>query len=547
MILDAREIPSGTVLDADVCVVGAGPVGIATALALAERGRGVLLLEAGGVDADAGDQAVYAGQVADPALHPPLDEYRERRLGGSTTIWGGRCVPFDAIDFAARDWIADAGWPIDRATIDPYYFAANRLCEAGDFAYTADTAFDHPLPPMIAGFASADFSDTTLERFSRPTDFGRRYRRRIERATDIRLLLHANVTEIALAADAGRVERLEVATRGGRRMTVVPRDTVLAAGGLETARLLLASDTVIPAGVGNGHDVVGRYYMSHIAGTTGLFRPTGGAAAVHHGYDVADDGTYCRRRLALTPDAQRAHRTGAFVARLHHPRIADPSHRSGPLSALHLGRALVPRQFRKRLDPAGSGTLRHIANVARQAPAVARFGWSMAVARRLSSRKFPSVVVAPPGGVFSLDIHAEQLPNRDSRVTLARDDRDSLGMPRLRADWRYLEADLDTVRTGVALLARDIAASGCGVLEADADSVTRDSLRDGAYPGHHIGTARMGTDPRRSVVDADCRVHGVGNLYVAGAAVFATSSQANPTLTAVALALRLADHLGRAA
>ena len=203
----------------------------------------------------------------------------------------------------------------------------------------------------------------------------------------------------------------------------------------------------------------------------------------------------------------------------------------------------MPRQFRKRLDPKAGGTLRHLGNTLRQAPAVARFGWDMAVRRRLAARKYPSVVVQPPGGVFTLDVHAEQLPNRDSRVTLAADARDALGMPRLVADWRCLPEDIETVRTGLRLLAADLARSGSGTLHWDDATLEADMLRDGAYPGHHIGTARMGDDPKTSVVDRHCRVHGVGNLHVAGAAVFPTSSQANPTLTAVALALRLADRL----
>lgn len=546
MVLDAREIPDGITVSADVCVVGAGAVGIALALTLAEAGREVLLLEAGGAGPDPADQALYAGHVVDPALHSPLHEYRERRLGGSTTVWGGRCLPFDPIDFETREWIADSGWPIDRTALDPYYPRANRLCEAGEFAYTADTAFAGPLRPMIAGFDGHAFTDTTLERFSCPTDFGRRYRTRLMQAPGIRLMLHANVVDLVLAHDGGRIERIALATVGkdGHRFAITPRQVVLAAGGLETARLLLASDGVQPGGIGNAHDVVGRYYMSHIAGTIGAFKPTGGAASVWNGYEVADDGTYCRRRLALGAAAQRSHRSGAFVARLHHPRIGDPAHRSGPLSALHLGRALVPRQFRKRLDPNAGGTLRHLGNAVRQAPAVARFGWDMAVRRRLAARKYPSVVVQPPGGVFTLDVHAEQLPNRASRVTLARDDRDALGMPRLVADWRYLPEDVATVRTGLALLAEDLARSGAGTLAWNHETVEAEMLRDGAYPGHHIGTARMGDDVRTSVVDRHCRVHGIGNLHVAGAAVFPTSSQANPTLTAVALALRLADRLG---
>lgn len=539
MLLDAREIPAGTTLSADVCIVGAGAVGIALALTLAAARRDVLLLEAGGEAPDAEDQAQYLGSVTDPALHSPVDEYRERRFGGSTTIWGGRCVPFDPIDFMPRDWIADSGWPIDRAALDPFYPAANRLCEAGEFAYTADTTLPAPTRPMIAGFASEHFTDDTLERFSCPTDFGRRYRTRLAQADTVRLMLHANVVDLVMADGRRQVDRLAVATCSGNRFNVAARHVVIASGGLETARLLLAGDD--GRGIGNDNDVVGRYYMSHLAAAFGTLRPT---SAVWHGYDVSDDGIYCRRRLALTADSQRQHRVGGFVARLHHPRIADPAHRSGALSALHLGRALVPRQFRKRLDPAAGGALRHIANVAMQAPAVARFGWQLGVARRFADRKYPSVVVTPPSGAFTLDLHAEQLPNRDSRVTLTPEHRDRFGMPRLNVDWRYLPGDVATVRVALGLLADDLARSGSGTLTWDDAALEADLLRDGAYPGHHIGTARMGDDPRRSVVDRDCRVHGIGNLHVAGAAVFPTSSQANPTLTAVALALRLGERLG---
>ena len=145
-------------------------------------------------------------------------------------------------------------------------------------------------------------------------------------------------------------------------------------------------------------------------------------------------------------------------------------------------------------------------------------------------------------GGDTLDFHAEQQPNRESRVTLS-DTRDALGMPQLLVDWRHAPGDVQTVQTALAVLARDLRARGVGRLDYDPDAVESEMLRYGAYGGHHIGTARMGSDPRRSVVDGTGRVHGMHNLYVAGAAVFPTSSQANPTLTIVALSLRLADHL----
>jgi choline dehydrogenase-like flavoprotein len=495
-------------------------------------------------------QDFYQGAVVDPALHSPPVDYRERRLGGTTTIWGGRCMPLDPIDFTPRDWIAESGWPIALADLAAFYPAANRLCEAGAFDYDAATALSPDARPMIAGYTGRDFDTDRLERFSCPTDFGRRYRDRLAQAPRIELLLGASVADIDRDPDGRRVTALAMRGPGGAGFTIHPRETVLCAGGLETARLLLASDRVHPHGIGNHHDVLGRYYMSHLAGTIGLFHAAGGRDAVWHGYDVADDGSYCRRRLALTEAAQRRHRIGNFVARLHHPRIADARHGSGPLSALYLGRAMIPRLYRPRLagsDEDGAiGIVRHLANVARDPAAVAGFAWHTLTARRLAERKFPSVIVAPRRGIYSLDFHAEQEPNAASRVTLG-EPRDAHGMRRLLVDWRYTAGDVATVRCALRLLADDLARAGAGRFDYDEETVETEMTRYGAYPGHHIGTVRMGDDPRTSMVDRHCRLHGIGNLHVAGAAVFPTSSQANPTLTAVALALRLAERLGSGA
>jgi choline dehydrogenase-like flavoprotein len=162
--------------------------------------------------------------------------------------------------------------------------------------------------------------------------------------------------------------------------------------------------------------------------------------------------------------------------------------------------------------------------------------------RFLAERKFPSIIVKSRLGHYSLDFHAEQQPSPASRVTLT-EERDELGLPRLLVDWRYTAYDITTVREAVRLFAKDIARSGIGTFDYDPATIELEMARYGAYGGHHLGTARMGSNPRTSVVDADCRVHGLQNLYVAGSAVFPTSSQANPTLTVVALAVRLAAHL----
>jgi choline dehydrogenase-like flavoprotein len=525
MIIDARDLPDGATLTADVCIVGAGAAGISMALELAKGSIEVLVLESGGLRPEKATQELYSGTVADERLHSPPDTYRQRRFGGTTTIWGGRCIPLDPIDFERRDYMPNSGWPIDLSALMPYYPEANRLCEAGEFTYSAAAAFHRPLRPMIKGFESPLFTTDTLERFSCPTDFGARYGRRLRAAPNVRVVLHANE---------------------GKSLEAIAQQVVLAAGGLEVARLLLASRDVQSGGIGNGRDVVGRYYMCHLAGTIGALAVDKPLGSVWNGYDLSDEGVYCRRRIALSPDAQREHRLGNFIARLHHPRITDPEHRNAILSLLFLAKFVIPYEYGKRLHGGEPATLRmwlqHVRNVATGPFDAAGFAWHMLKDRRLAERKFPSIIIKPKANLFSLDFHAEQQPAAESRVELMRDV-DALGMPKLRVDWRYTPVDVDTVSRSIALLAREIERTGVGAFTYDPADIEFEMTRYGAYGGHHIGTARMGTDPAHSVVDPDCRVHGVSNLSIASCAVFPTSSQANPTLTVVALALRLAARL----
>ena len=530
----------------ELCIVGAGAAGITMARKLIDCGLDVLLLEAGGLSPESATQDLYAGSVLDERLHSPLIKYRQRMFGGTTTIWGGRCVPFDEIDFEHRNYIPHSGWPIERSELRPFYEGANRLCEAGDFSYRAGEAFRQPLPPMLAGFESAHFTTDTLERFSCPTDFGRRYLHKLSSAPKLRVLLHANVTKIELNESGKHVAQLTVQNLQGKRFSVTAKKFVLATGGLEVARLLLVNRDVHPRGIGNQHDVVGRYYMCHIAGTLGRIRIDGALDRVHHGYEISEEGIYCRRRLALREEVQRSQQLGNFVARLHHPRITDPSHRNAVLSFLYLAKSFIPYEYGKRLYGDDHATFRswvgHLRNVVTGPFEAAEFSWHMLRDRLLAERKYPSVIIRSKANLYSLDFHAEQQPNPESRVSLS-DEIDSLGMARLKVDWRYTAGDVDTVTRTLALLAGDIRRSGVGRFDYDPVTVEAEMTRYGAYGGHHIGTARMGSNPRSSVVNADCRVHGIDNLYIVSSATFPTSSQANPTLTVVALALRLAAHV----
>lgn len=548
MIADANSIQNGACLQTDVCVVGAGPAGIALTLALSARGISVLLLESGQWGEDTKTQSLYDGEVADERLHSPPDKYRQRRMGGSSVIWGGRCMPFDPIDFETRSQVPHSGWPLSYDDLLPYYPQANALAEAGRFSYDAEEALGPQARPMILGFDSPRVSTDGLERFSCPTDFAKRYAKRLQLAPGVQVLLRANCTALRLQPDGQAVRTLEVATLAGARFSVMPRAVVLAVGGLETARLLLASRDVAPAGVGNHHDVVGRYYMCHIAGNVGTLTVHGPTGNVRHGYEVAPEGIYCRRRLSVTAAEQRRLGLANAVARLHFPRITDPVHRNGVLSGLFLARKLISYEYGKRLNDGhviSPGIYaRHLYNVAADPLDTTAFLAHWLTRRSLAERKFPSVILRNRTNRFSLEVHGEQIPQASSRVTLT-DKVDVLGMPQLKVDWRYCQADIDSVRGTLDLLAQEFEQTGVGHFKYNQDTLEEDLMRFGAYGGHHIGTARMGHDVRTSVVNADCQVHSVRNLFVAGSAVFPTSSQANPTLTLVALSLRLGDTLSK--
>jgi choline dehydrogenase-like flavoprotein len=548
MIADANSIPNGSLLQADVCVIGGGPAGIALTLDLSSRGFSVLMLESGYIKEDVKTQALYEGEVVDERLHSPPDKYRQRRLGGSSAIWGGRCMPFDPIDFEIRSHVPHSGWPLTYDDLLPYYPRANALAEAGCFSYQADDALGPQTAPLIQGFNSLRVLTNGLERFSCPTHFGSRYAKQLQLAPDVRVLLGANCTALRLQSDSRAVREVEVTTLAGTRFSVASRATVLAAGGLETARLLLVSRDVTPAGIGNFHDVVGRYYMCHIAGNVGRLTVRGPTNNVRHGYEVTPEGIYCRRRLSVTPEEQRRLGLANAVARLHFPRITDPAHRNGVLSGLFLARKLISYEYGKRLNEGNIVTpvtyARHLLNVATDPLDTTAFLTHWLSHRSLAERKFPSVILRNRTNCFSLEMHGEQIPNAESRVTLS-EKVDALGTPQLRVDWRYSRADIDSMQRTLDVLAQEFALSGVAQFEYDHLTLEDDLMRFGAYGGHHIGTARMGLDVRTSVVNADCQVHSVINLFIAGSAVFPTSSQANPTLTLIALALRLGNTLSQ--
>lgn len=522
-------------LCADICIVGAGIAGLTLAARLAGRGRKIVVLEAGGSAQSDESQQFYAGEVADPSVHWPLDSYRVRALGGTGRLWGGRVIPYDPIDFADRPWVPHSGWPIGPEALAAYYPSALAAAEGGAFDY-------RPSGPLVPGLDSP-YLATTVERFSRPTDFWARYGPALT-ASDVRVVTEAAVTGIALCPQGNHVDHLIV--RSGERVGKVRAGTyVLAMGGLETARLLMASNDVLPMGIGNQGGWLGRGYMCHLAATFGEVRFTGPPRTIGFDYERDAEGIYLRRRLALTEAAQRDLSVMNFTARLHIHDANDPAHRDAVLSLIFLAAFAVKYEYSRGMREADRSwpvLLRHMANIARDPLRVFHFARTWGVQRYLAKRRIPSIALYSKQGRYPIEFHCEQAPNRESRLSLL-SDRDAYDMPRLKVDWRVTPLDFATVRTAYRLMAAELERTGTGHLTFDDAGLEAAVLKAGAYGGHHSGTARMAAAPTDGVVDANCRVHGTDNLFVASSAVLPTSSQANPTLTILALALRLADHL----
>ncbi|MER9858848.1 MULTISPECIES: GMC family oxidoreductase [unclassified Mesorhizobium] len=540
----AQFTTSGDGLAYDICIVGGGTVGLAIAAALENAKLRVCVLEAGGKWQTKRSQELYHGIVADPLVHASLQNFRIRALGGSSRAWGGRCVPFDSIDFQKREWECNSGWPITYETLLPYYRRAHEVIEAGSYDYDPTSALPGSPVELVEG-VDDDLFRTRLERFSPPTNVWKRFSGLLRSSRHIHIWLNAAATGIRLAPNGRCVHHIDSVDLKGTKREVTACHYIVAAGGFETTRLLLASNDVMPAGIGNARDQLGRFYMAHLGGTVGALKLPNAQQAVAFGYERDAAGIYCRRRLALTEQAQREHSLLNQIFRTHLPNPADPSHNDPILSAMYLvKKTFLPKHLRGRQQHSVTlnQKLAHVQNVVSSPLRLGRFGVGWMAKRTFARRKLPSIVGEPCANVVNLEFHSEQEPNPASRLTLVTE-RDRLGMPKLRVDWKITNNGLQSIARAYRLLGWKLEKLGATISGFEPDHVMEMASKSGAMDGHHLGTTRMSATPADGVVDAECRVHGLMNLHIAGGSVLATSSQANPTLTILALGLRLADRL----
>jgi choline dehydrogenase-like flavoprotein len=531
---DSRE------LSCRVCVIGAGAAGITLALELARHNLDVVLVTGGGVRQSEANCRLYEGTANPPGSHERLEELRVRAFGGGTLRWGGRLVPFDRIDFEKRPFVPHSGWPISYEEVAALWPRAAALCEVGPDPFQVSASRETWDVPDSLGNGAIDTRD--VERWSTPTDFAARYRDELLRSANIRVLVDHHAVELRLSDDLQRIERVRLVSRSEGNLDVKATVFVLAAGGIENARLLLASRNQIAAGIGNHSDMVGRCYMSHMAGTYGWLTLNGPGKPPFYRLAKDGNGSYYRRRFRLSDQAQRELGVMNIIAFPFRPDIGDPSHRDAVLSLLYLEH--LATRHDPDVKPSWKTIGRHLANVAFNHP----LGWFSGLRQLWARSRRPRLPFILPYHARAQDLlffQSEHAPNRDSRLVLG-DAVDEFGMPRVEAQVRFLDIDTETVCTFYRQLDQALRTDGVGRLEYD-EAGLRQYLagltRQFHTASHHLGTTRMSADPAEGVVDPQCRVHSVDNLYVSGGSVFPTAGHANPTLTLLSLTLRLAEHL----
>jgi choline dehydrogenase-like flavoprotein len=510
MFIDSRTLPENTEVQGDVCIIGAGPAGITLALELASNNRRIVVFESGGFEFSAQTQRLFDGEVTEQGFIP-LDADRLRFLGGATNHWSGSCRPFDPSEFV--------GWPFEITALENYYRRSQQILQLGPYSYDPRDWITEQTPLLDFG-TSARFENRMFQYSSPAMRFGVAYRTELQNADNVSVYLHANLIDIETNRSASEVSGVALACLNGRRLRAHARHYVLATGGIENARLLLSSDRVRQGGLGNEFELVGRYFSDHpVVYNVATIKFTDPQPKLDF-YDTSFvRGQMVQGYIAPSPALRKEQQLPAFIVGLSLGSNPAGDNAKGSLQIAY--KYLLAGHFPRSLKYHAMNILTGVERRAR------KLYYSL-----------PGCAPVEYSTSYSVELH----PDPDSRVTLT-NAVDALGMRRVKVDWRLPGDFIETLRRAHALLAEELSRHNLGTLRMNPGVNTLKAARNFSSGHHHMGTTRMHTDPGKGVVDANCRVHGIGNLFIAGSSVFPTYSSDDPTMTILALTLRLSDHL----
>lgn len=542
MFLDARTVDHNEIIRTDVCIAGAGVAGITLAHEFMGCGFETCIVESGGLKPDKVTQSLYYGENIGIPYYP-LDTARGRFFSGTAHFWdvklkdkgmGVRLRTLDPIDFEKREWVPHSGWPFDKSHLDPYYERAHRLLRIGPCDYETGDWGDPDSRPALPFVG--DRIKTTMFQFADRNVFLHDYRNEIDRSECTKTILYGNVTEIETTEIGNRVRGLQISCLNGKRFRVEARFYILAMGGIEVPRLLLLSNKVWRSGIGNANDLVGRFFMEHPHLWTGNFVPASTSVSNAMGlYEIhRKNGVNVMGKITIGENTLREEKLLNWVTSIHPDYRLSYNHYLG-----HNTRGVAAyREFKKdvlkerRISPE---LLFHLRDMMLDGKSIAR-----GVYRKFRGTFKRDFERKRHVAVCWLNPMVEQAPNPESRVILG-EELDALGQRRVSLDWRLTPLDTYTFTRAQEILDEELRRAGLGylIIHTQPDEIPRNV--HGGW--HHMGTTRMHNNPKQGVVDEHCRVHGIDNLYIAGASVFPTSGYANPVLTTIAIVMRLADHI----
>lgn len=521
MIIDAKTLSNGESLSADICIIGAGAAGITLAKEFSKGTNQVIVLESGGLEADTDTQALYDGESVGYDNTIPL--MRLRYFGGTTNHWANWCRPMDPIDFEPRPWVADSGWPFKYSHLLPYYKRAQIFCQLGPYNYSSQywqEKSGYPKLPLNEEIIRSEIFHFRIPKLR----FGPEFEQDLRKAKNIKVLLHANMLEFEKKNNENKIEKLHAQSLRGPSFTIRSKFYILATGGIENARLLLLSAKKENSGINNQNNLVGRYFSGH---------PHFQSAKLYLDTKKVNPSLYFRRRvenavvkavLGLSDDIMRKEQLLNITLNLNIGK-----HPSQGVQSLN---NLIHGKDNRDID-----LTENILNILKDLDHV-----TDEIYKKIQGSHEGLFSNQLPFRETHVEVKMEQSPNPDSTVKLS-NDLDVFGQQKVVVDWRLNGDEYHTAKRANEILSSEIGRLGLGRLKlqfGNNDEKLPGNIRSW---GHHMGTTRMSENRKKGVVDKNCLVYGTRNLYIAGASVFPTYSYVNPTLTIVALAIRLSDHL----
>jgi len=543
----------------DVCVIGSGPAGLVMSLELAKSGLSVLLVESGSEQYDINAQSLSDAKIINSVSHSVMKDAVWRGLGGTSLLWGGRCVPFDDIDYEVRDYVADSGWPISEIDLAEYFQLASEYCSINSPNFKVEKC--HNLKTKFNDLAenlkdSEFILSTSLERWSVAPKMWAKLKNQLVSNQKLKVLEQHTCIGFFQNELGGRVSHAllkPTSQPDSEKLKIEASVFVIACGGVESTRLILNSMDE-PNGLKLlGAKYVGLNYMGHLSGKIAEIQLYGNPKQSIYGFE-RDGEVYVRRRITLSNQLLKNQKLLNIAFWLDNPPISDWKHGSGILSAAYLGltmpfvkNLLAPPAIRKRV--AGDkleNLLKHLLNCLFSPIATATFVIKFLWSRYFANPPIPGFFTYSKNNRYSLHFHAEQTPNLNSKITLT-DERDVTGLRRAKIDLQWSKQDVDSVIKAHSVLDYQLTSQGAGQLiyRHDKEALEQAVIDQSIDGFHQLGTLRMANDSSKGVTNSYGLLYGVTNTFVASSAIFPTSGQANPTFLIVANTIRQARHIAK--